>query len=112
MFSLFHAIIDRLKALLATSAALELEADALARNAERKAELLRLAEQYESEKLHAVALELRQHAEALDLKQPLAGAVTSLAYWQDTNAPPALSAPTPEPGQPVTQPVSSRQKRR
>jgi hypothetical protein len=104
MFHLFRAILDRLKALLATSAALELEADALARHAQRKAELLRLAQQCESEKLHAVALELRQQAEALDRKQPLAGVVTSLQSWQGT---PVLPAP-----EPADQPIGSRRKAR
>jgi hypothetical protein len=112
MFSFFRAVIDRIKVLLATSAARELEADALARHAERKAELLRLAEQYESEKLHAVALELRQQAEALDWKQPLAGAKFSLAFWQGADAPLALPAPTQEPVQPITDAANSRRKPR
>ena len=55
MIHLFRTVIDRIKFLLATSAALELEADALARHAERKGELLRLAQQYVSEKLPAIA---------------------------------------------------------
>jgi hypothetical protein len=111
-FHLFRAVIDRIKVLLATSAALELEADALARQAERKAELLRLAQQYESEKLSAVAQELRQHAEALDGKQPLAGVLTSLASWQGTNPPAALPAPVREPVEPVTHAANSRRKPR
>jgi hypothetical protein len=105
MFHLFRAVLDRLKALLSTSAALELEADALARHAQRKAELLRLAQQYESEKLHAVALELRQYAEALDRKQLLAGVVTSLESWQGHAQATALPAP-----EPASQPVGSRRK--
>jgi hypothetical protein len=108
MFHLFRAVIDRIKLLLATSAALELEADALARHAERKAELLRLAQQYESEKLPAVAQELRQHVEAMDFQQPLAGVLTSLASWQGTEAP-ALPAPAPEP---VAHATNSRRKMR
>jgi hypothetical protein len=112
MFHLFRVVIDRIKVLLATSAALELEANALARHAERKAELLRLAEQYESEKLQAVALELRQHAEALDWKQPLAGTLTSLASWEGTDAPAALPAPAPEPVQPSAHAANSRRKPR
>lgn len=112
MFHLVRAVIDRLKALLATSAALELEADALARHAERKAELLRLAELYEAEKLPTVALELRQHAEALDWKQPLAGTMIALASWQSTNAPAALPAPAKKLVQPVSHPANSRRKPR
>jgi hypothetical protein len=112
MFSWFRAVLDRLKALLATSAALELEADALARHAQRKADLLRLAEQYESEKLHSVAQELRQHAETLDLQRPLAGVVNTLASWQGTEGPPALPASAGEQVQPATQPAGSRRKPR
>jgi hypothetical protein len=112
MFHLFRAVIDRIKVLLATSAARELEADALARHAERKAELLRLAEQYESEKLHAVALELRNQVEALDWKQPLAGVRIALASWQGADAPPALPTPTQEPVQPVVHSANSRRKPR
>ncbi len=112
MFHLFRAVLDRLKALLVTSAALELEADALARHAQRKAELLRLAEQYESEKLHAVAQELRQHAENLDLQQPLSGVVNTLASWQSTEGPPALTGSAGEQIQPATQQVSGRRRPR
>ena len=112
MFSLFRAVLDRLKAVLATSAALELEADALARHAQRKAELLRLAEQYESEKLHAVARELRQHAENLDLQRPLAGVASALMSWQGSDTPSALPAPAHQQPEPVAQPASSRRKTR
>ena len=100
MLNLFRAIIARVKALLATSAALELEAEALARHAERQADLLRLAGRYEEEGLHAVARALRQQAEALDLRQPLAGVAGALADWQvdeDRPALPAAPAGTPEP---------------
>ncbi len=112
MFNLFRAVIDRIKILLARSAALELEADALVLHAQRKAELLRLAQQYEAEKLPSVALELRQHTEALDWKQPLAGTIISLACWQSTDAPAALPAPAQEPVEPVAHPANSRRKPR
>ena len=112
MFHLFRAVIDHIKVLLATSAALELEADALARHAEREAELLRLAQQYESEKLSAVAQELRQHAEALNPQQPLAGATISLSAWQGTDRPAALPAPAQEPAQPVAHATNSLRKPR
>lgn len=112
MFSLFRAVIDRIKILLATSAALELEADALTRQAQRKAELLRLAEQYESEKLYTVAQELRQHAEALDQHQPLAGTRIALASWQSTDAPAMLPTPAHERVQLVAYPANGRRKPR
>lgn len=112
MLHLFRAVIDRIKVLLATSAALELEADALARHAERKAELLRLAEQYESEKLSVVAQELRQHAEALDAQQPLAGTMVALASWQGTDSPAALPAPTKESAPSIAYTANNRRKTR
>jgi hypothetical protein len=112
MFSLFRAVIDRIKILLARSAALELEADALVLQAQRKAEVLRLAQQYEAEKLPSVAQELRLHAEALDQHQPLAGTMISLASWQSTDAPAALPAPAHELVQPVAHPANSRRKLR
>jgi len=112
MIHLFRTVIDRIKFLLATSAALELEADALARHAERKAELLRLAQQYVSEKLPAIAQEWCHRAEALDLQQPLTRVMTSLASWQGADAPAALAAPATEPVQPVAHATNSRRKPR
>ena len=73
MFPLFRAVIDRIKAMLATAAALEGEADLLARDAERRAELFRLAERYAREGLHGTAVQLRRQAESLSLERPLAG---------------------------------------
>lgn len=93
MFSLLRAVLDRLKTLLVTSAALELEADAPARHAQRKAESLRRAAPYEAEKLPVVAQELRQHAEALDLQRPLASVVHASAFGQGPEASPVLPAP-------------------
>ena len=55
MFSLFKALFARLKALFVTDAALDVEAEFLARDAERKANLLRQADRYEQEGLHGIA---------------------------------------------------------
>jgi hypothetical protein len=112
MFQLFREVINRIKILLATSAALELEADAPARHAERKAELLRLAQQYENEKLPAVALELRQHAEAVDLQQPLAGVTNTLVCWQTADTPAALPTPAHEPVESLANSTNSRRETR
>jgi hypothetical protein len=103
MLNLFRAVIDRLKALLATTAALELEAEVLARHAERKAELLRQAESYEADELPAVAGELRQQAEALDLRQPRAGVRPALEHGLGQQPRPALPAvpDTSEPSAPA-----------
>src|SRR5262245_65177747 len=73
MLSLFRAVVDRLKALLAAAAASELESEALARHAERKAELLRVAARYEAEGLGVVAGELRRQAGDIDWGSPLDG---------------------------------------
>lgn len=83
MFSLFRALTDRVKAMFVTNAALELESELLARDAERKAELLRLADNYAKEGLHAVADQLRRQVESLSLQRPLASVVPSLTYLQD-----------------------------
>ena len=60
---LFRAITDRLKALFVADVASDLEAQFLARNAERKADLLRQAQKYEDEGLKSVAHQVRQQAE-------------------------------------------------
>jgi hypothetical protein len=73
-------LVDRLKALFATSAALDLEPELLARAAERKAELLRQAERYEAEGLPTVAAELRQHAQDNLLQRPLAGVLPAIEH--------------------------------
>ena len=78
MCSLFRALTDRVKAVFVTHAALEFEAEFLARDAERKAELLRLADTYEKEGLHAVAESLQdqepqRHQRQGDMVVPTAG---------------------------------------
>src|SRR4051812_46689938 len=97
--SLFRPLIDRVKALLALSAAQEMQAEALARQAERKAELLRKANDYQAEGLTSVADLLRREAELLDSPQPLA-CVLPPAELLTGNAPqpPALPQPQTNPG--------------
>ncbi len=56
MFNFFASLMGRVKAMFAANAALDLEADVLARSAERKAELLRRAQHYEDEGLDGIAL--------------------------------------------------------
>jgi hypothetical protein len=75
VFKLLRALIDRLKLLLATAAARELEADLLADGAACQVELLRQAQRYHAEGLHAVAAVLRRRAEDLDPQRPLARAL-------------------------------------
>ncbi|HEY1065794.1 MAG TPA: hypothetical protein VGE52_06785 [Pirellulales bacterium] len=65
MVWLFDAVVDRLKALFASDAAAHFESQFARRQSERRAELLRQAEQYDSEGLAGVADDLRRHAERL-----------------------------------------------
>jgi hypothetical protein len=91
MFSLFRAITDRIKALFATSAALELESDLLLHHAERKADLLRRADQYDQEGLHGIATQLRQQADLLSMQRPLASVLPALTHLQTEPTPPPAS---------------------
>ncbi len=80
MFPFFKALVGRLKALLLADAALDLEAQALVRMAERKASLVRQAAAFEAEGLGTLAAELRQQAEALALTSPLASVLPALEH--------------------------------
>lgn len=80
MFRPFHVIAARLKALFSTDCALDFEADFASRNAERKAELLRQAAEYEKEGLKEVAAELRQRASEIDMRTPLASVLPSITH--------------------------------
>jgi len=80
MFTIFRAIIDRVKSLFAVSAAQELESEILLRDAERQAELLRQADRYAAEGLHGIAGHLRQQAEAQSSQRPLAGVLPGLEH--------------------------------
>jgi hypothetical protein len=98
MLTLFRALLDRLQALFALGAARALEAEALALDAERRAELLRQADRYDAEGLPVVARYLRRQAEALGSQHPLAGVVPAARHLLDTPPvadarPPALPAP-------------------
>ncbi len=97
MLSLFRTLADRLKAMFATSAALELESEFLARDAERQAELLRQAERYDGEGLHGLAGHLRQQAENLSFHKPLAAVLPAVAHLQGTLPDNAELAPGGEP---------------
>lgn len=107
MLHLFQSLAARIKALFVTDAALDLEAEFLARDAERKAALLRQADRYEAEGLGAVARDLRAQAEALYPRQPLAVVVPALAAWQaealllQERTPAASIAPEPSTAKPA-----------
>src|SRR5262245_56018761 len=80
MLSIFRPIVERLKALFAATAAQELEAEMLGRDAERRAELLRQAQCYEQEGLHSVARKPRGQAEDLGVEKPLASALPAAQF--------------------------------
>lgn len=109
MFALFRALTDRLKALFITTAALDFEADLLARDAERKAELLHRADRYDADGRHGIAEHLRRQADSLSLQQPLAGvlpAVEHLLGTDDARATPLLqSLPAVDPPRVMPLPV-------
>jgi len=92
MCSIVRAVIDRFKVLFVTHAVLELEAELIAIHGERKAELLRHADSYESEGIQSVAQEMRQKAETLAPDQPLGSVLTAVANLQASPAQPAKLA--------------------
>lgn len=96
MFNLFRAMTDRIKTIFATAAALELEADLLTRDAERRAELLRLAARYEAEGLPTVADRLRSQAEGTKVESPAASVLPALAHLQGDNLPTVTTPTLPE----------------
>src|SRR5260370_6798712 len=94
MFSILPHVIARLKALLLPFVVAELEADLIAAAAERKAELLRQANQYEQHDLPTVAEQLRRQAEALAPDKPLASVAAAIAHLQ-TDPTPGKAADAP-----------------
>ena len=78
MLWLMKKAIERLKTLLVTDAALDLEAAFLARQADRRANLLRMAEEYEAQGLHALADDLHHQAAELSIETPLASVLPAL----------------------------------
>ena len=88
--NLFRTFIDRIKLLFATAAASELEADFLARDAERRADLLRQASRYEGEGLPGIAARLRDQAEATAADRPAGSVLPALGHWQGDSSPTAL----------------------
>lgn len=104
LVNLFRAVADRLKAVFAAAVAAEIEADALARDAERKADLLRLADRYAAEGLSVVAADLRRRAEGLSVDRPAGSVLPAVAHLtgemmstEPDPAPAALPAGPPLP---------------
>jgi len=70
MNELFRAVVERLRIVFTAHAALDIEAEMIARHIERKATLLRQAAQLETEGLTDLAAELRQAAGRVDPRRP------------------------------------------
>ena len=86
MFSIIRALIQRFKAMFVVQAVLELEAELAASWAERRAELYRLANQYDEQGLHTVAQDLREQADSLSPEQPLASVLATVAHLEADQA--------------------------
>jgi hypothetical protein len=71
MFHLLQSVIDRVKAMFTLDAALDLEQQFITRLAERKAALMRRADEFQNEGLNLIANELRRQAENLSERRPL-----------------------------------------
>jgi len=71
MLWIFKRIRDRIKTLLIADAAGDLEAELLDHHAERKADLLRKAQDYQEKGMESLAEELRERAAGLSIEKPL-----------------------------------------
>ena len=78
MLWVFKKIRERLKVLLVADAALDLEAEFLDRHAERKAELLQKAQEYEEQGFDDLAEEVRLQAMSLSAEKPLASMLPAI----------------------------------
>ena len=81
---LFKALTDRLRALFVANVASDFEAQLLARDAERKADLLRQAQKFDDEGLKDVAQHLRQQTQSLGIERPLASVLPAIEHLQAT----------------------------
>jgi hypothetical protein len=93
MTELFDAVSTRLKAIFTAHAALELEAEVIARHVQRKATLLKQAAKLEEEGLKDLAAELREHAGGLDPRRPAEATLPLLAQTPATTRTSNVQAP-------------------
>jgi hypothetical protein len=120
MLTLFRALSERVKALFVTTVALDFEADLFARDAERKADLLRQAQRYDDEGLPGIAEHLRRQAGTLALERPLAGVLPALDHLSgqgEVVATPRLRVDHPDHAPevislPLTRPLTRKKKGR
>lgn len=93
MFSMIRNWMDQVRMLLIAQAALQWQADAIADGAERKAELLRRAKNYEEEGLTALAEEVRRQAQNLSLELQAPPATALPASASEAKAPEGAKDP-------------------
>jgi hypothetical protein len=116
MFAVIRVLIDRFKALFMARALIELEADLITLAAERKAELLRRADELDKEGWSAVAHQMREQAATLQFDAPLASGHAVVAHLQTQSlesAQPKEAMPNPqaESGPAERVPPATRKKR-
>lgn len=83
MLAIFRKIIHRIQALLIADAALGLEAEFLARHADRKAELLQKAQDYKQQGLDDLAEELRSQVRTFSIDKPVSSVLPALSHLND-----------------------------
>ena len=79
-----RTLTDRLRAFSWPMSHADFEAQLLARDAERKADLLRQAQKFDDEGLKDVAQHLRQQTQALGVERPLASVLPAIEHLQAT----------------------------
>jgi len=123
MNELFRAVVERLRIVFSAHAALDIEAEMIARHIERKATLLRQAAQLETEGLTDLAAELRQAAGRMDPRRPAESVLpvldtptitdTSSTHTDTANVSLPLLAPTIEKnGNGVDRPAESKNRKK
>jgi hypothetical protein len=91
MIQLVRNVIDRVKAMFTLDAMLDLEQQFATRQAERKAELIRIADRYEREGMAGIAADLRRQADELSEQRPLQTVVPFLT--SEPESPPSPVVP-------------------
>jgi len=79
---LYRVISDRLKSMFIADAVLDLESQFIVRQAERKVEMLMLADRYEQEGRTELAEELRRDVDNLSAEKPLSSIKPAIEHWK------------------------------
>lgn len=97
MLWIFRKIAERIQTLLIADSAMGLEAEFLGRHADRKAQLLRKAQEYEEQGFEDLAEELRSQVHELSVAKPLSSVLPALTHLNGEAAqaePALLDGPT------------------